>query len=116
MDIKEFIKEDTKPEKIILTDDTNTEKKQEEKPPEVELPVLDAPTFFYRKDTKMFWLGIPVMKVDAVTASFIMDSMKLHYLDIIKSIAAEIQQKKNSIIPASTFTKMRENFVKKFKQ
>lgn len=81
---------------------------------EIILPKLNDPTFFYKKDTKMFWLGIPTDKTDVFTACCILDSMKLQYVDVVKSIIQELQAKKDAIIPASTFNQMRKNFVAKF--
>lgn len=92
------------------------EESQKEEIKELELPVLDAPTFVYKKDTKMFWLGIPADKVDAFTACCIIDSMKLQYLDVSKMIIREMQEKKNNIITPGKLDQLRKNFVSRFKK
>ena len=70
-----------------------TPKKEEVKTPEIVIPVVTDATYGYKKDSKMFYVIIPVEKMDAFTAACLFDSLKLSYLQIAKSLMAEIQSK-----------------------
>lgn len=102
MELQEFAKD-----KAIEIKTENVEQVAEE----MSFPVTNDPTFVYKKETKMLWIGFPVDKTDVFTACCILDSMKLQYLNIVKSIAAEIQEKRSRLASTGMLNQLRKKFV-----
>lgn len=89
------------------------EVKEDNKPEELVIPIVKDPTFVYKKDSRMFAVIIPANKIDAFTACCVLDSMKMIYLDVVKSIMAEEMEKKSKIVKPGMAQSMKEFILKK---
>jgi hypothetical protein len=85
---------ETTKEKPAVTTETSEET--------LNLPRSETPLMQFNKDTKMFFIGIPVDKVPPFEACVLFDSMKLNYLQAFSAVKLEMQNPK--ILTPSAFS------------
>lgn len=93
---------------------TEEVKKEQETYEELKLPRVEAPLYNFNKDTKMFWIGLPLDKMDTVSTMLMLDSMKFEAAKIIQALLLMKASAENKIIKpgSSAFQKMKNFLVK----
>lgn len=82
----------------------------EEQKQQLNLPRTENPLYQFNPETKMFWIGIPVDKMDSFSAALLLDRMKSEFAFFKSQLIA---QRQNIII--SSKQKFKE-FISKFKK
>lgn len=79
------------------------------------LPKIDEPAIDFNKDTKMFWVGIPIDKVRPFEATVLLDRVKFDYMQAFQILATEAQSKIQKADPG-VLNQLRHKFLRETKR
>ena len=91
------------------------EKQVEENVAGLGLPRTESVTMEFNRETKMFWIGIPVDKMRPFETTLALDAFKIEYFKAFSELAAAYQDKIQKASPGM-LNQLRKNFLMKNKK
>ena len=97
-------------------EDTKPEVKEEVKEEKLSLPKIDNPLYNFDGETGTFWIGLPLEKMDPLSASLMLDSVKMEIARIIGGIRLMAANKSQIVKPDGSAFQKTKAFINKFKK